>query len=322
MLLRGKWLLVPCAVMRAVCPMARVHAVRWPPVLRSASMVAAITVLLCAARTASGGVPPASVALRPLDTRWPVPLLISYFVELEAPYSAKLLFAAYDDGRIIFRAPNGGGYRTVIDTTLVRQLYGSASERAAYAALRDVRMPPEWQWLDGGWETMCLWTGEKMRCHHLDNPLGEYIGRPEMCTRFAHDSRLLGAAACRAHATLPAPFAAYYRRVYDAVQERSATAAPWVPDRVLLMVEKAKCFDGVRTRTPWPEGVPRPRDGERVAKTEGREVRRIAMTAEQARRLREVDHVGCFAADGSAWALSSGAEFELPNVGGVWSFGG
>ena len=258
---------------------------------------------------------PLPVALRPLDMRLPVPLLIWEYDPIEVIGSHQLLFVAYDDGRIIVRAPDGG-YRTASDTALVRRLYGNAGERTAYAALRDVRMPPEWLVSDGGTESLCLWTGEEMRCHSLDNPMGEYIGRPEACAGFVHDTTSLRGTACRAHAALPTPFAAYYRRIYDAVQGRSATAEPWEPERVLLMVEKARCLDGVRT--PWPEGVLRPRDGERFEGTEGREVRRIAMTGEQARRLRDADQAGCFVADGSVWALTGWDFFELPNVGVVW----
>ena len=69
-------------------------------------------------------------------------------------------------------------------------------------------------------------------------------------------------------------------------------------------------------RTPWPEGVPRPRVGERVR--EG-EARRLVITAEQARLLQEVDHADysdCLVADGAAWVWS--AYFELPNLGVSW----
>lgn len=266
---------------RAHRPTTALHAVRRLAPVGRASLVVAIAAALSAACTASGGgarpVPPA-VALRPLDMRSPVPLLVWQYVSIEAYMNRELLFAAYNDGRIIFRAP-GGGYRTLSDTALVRRLYGSTSERAAYAALRDVRMPPEWQWFDGGTETMCLWTGGEMRCHHLDNPQGEYIGRPKKCAGFAHDTTSFRGTACRAHAALPTPFATYYRRIYDALQERAGAAAPWAPGRVLLMVREARCFDGVRT--PWPEDVPRPREGERTGETEWGEVRRLAMTAER-----------------------------------------
>lgn len=328
MLLSGICVPAPCPV-RAFFTMAGMRAARRLAAERKL-LVAVIAAVLCAACTASGGarpIPP-SVALRPLDTRWPVPLLIWEYTPIVAPYTRILLFAAYDDGRIIFRASTGG-YRTVIDTTLVRQLYGSASERAAYAALRDVRMPPEWQILDGGTKTMCLWTGGEMRCHHLDNPRGEYIGRPEACAGFAHDTTSYYGrrtwANCRslsaAHAGLPTAFAAYYRRIYDAVQERADAAAPWAPGRVLLTVEEARCED--RVRTPWPEGVPRPREGERIGKTEWGELWRLAMTAEQARRLGEVDHASftdCLVSDGSAWGWQ--AYFELPNLGVVWEWRG
>jgi hypothetical protein len=295
-------------------------------------LVVAIATLLCAACTGSGGgaryvLPP--VALRPLNSRLPVPLLVWEYAPIEVIGSHELLLAAYDDGRIIFRAPGGGGYRTVSDTALVRRLYGSAGEQAAYAALRDVRMPPEWQVLDGGTETMCLWTGGEMRCHQLNNPAGEYIGRPEACAGFAHDTTSYHGrqtwVACQkrntAHSGLPAPFAAYYRRIYDAMQERADAAAPWEPGRVLLTVQETGCGDGVRT--PWPEGVPRPREGERIAKTEWGEVRRLALTAEQERRLREVDHASsrdCLVADGSAWGWW--AYFELPNLGVAWEWRG
>lgn len=159
--------------------------------------------------------------------------------------------------------------------------------------------------------------------------MGEHIGRPEACAGLARDTTSFHGqrawAACRqrnaAHAGLPAPFAAYYRRIYDAVRERADAAAPWAPGRVLVTVREAGCADGVRT--PWPEGVPRPREGERTGKTEWGEVRRLAMTAEQAQRLREVDHASfsdCLVADGSAWAWQ--AYFELPNAGVVWDWEG
>jgi hypothetical protein len=320
MLLSGICVPAPCAV-RAFFTMVGMRAPRRLAAERKL-LVAVIAAVLCAACTASGGarpIPP-SVALRPLDTRGPVPLLVWEYGPIEAPYTWELLFVAYDDGRIIFHAPNRG-YRTVIDTTLVRQLYGSATERAAYAALRDVHMPPEWQWLDGGTKAMCLWTGGEMRCHHLDNPADEYIGRPEACAGVANDTKSFRGAACRAHAALPTAFSVYYRRIYDAVQERADAAAPWAPSRVLLTVEEAGCED--RVRTPWPEGVPRPREGERTGKTEWGEVWRLAMTAEQARRLGEVDHASftdCLVSDGSAWGWQ--AYFELPNLGVAWEWQG
>ena len=271
---------------------------------------------------------PSSVALRPLDSRLPVPLLIWAYTPVEVIGSHELLFVAYDDGRMIFRAPEGG-YRTLTDTALVRRLYGSAGERAAYGVLRDVRMAPEWHVLDGVTETMCLWTGGEMRCHHLNNPSGEHIGRPEACAGFAHDTTSYYErqtwVACRGrnatHAKLPAPFAAYYRRIYDAVQERADGAAPWEPGPVLLTVQEAVCVDGVGT--PWPEDVPRPREGERTGKTEWGEVRRLPMTAEQARRLRKVTYANfseCRVADGSVWAWE--AYFELPNLGVSWPWQG
>lgn len=297
-----------------------------------ASLVVAI-VTLCAACTALRGrdrPAPLSVALGPLDPRGPIPLLVWTSAPIEAlGFRRHLLLAAYDDGRIIFRTPKDGDYRIVTDTALVRRLYGSAAERAAYAALRDVRMPPEWRVFDGATESVCLWTGDEMRCHHPHTPMGEHVGRPEACTRYARDTTSYSGrqawTTCRErnalHAALPTPFAMYYRRIYDAVQERADAATPWTPGRVILTVREAGCAGSVRT--PWPEGVPRPRGGERAGKTEWGEVRHLAMTVEQERRLREVDHASftdCLVADGSVWAWW--AYFELPNLGVAWDWEG
>ena len=318
MLPSGKGLPASCAVIRASRHMAGMRAAR-----RSANgctwLVAVIAAVLCAACSASGGVSrptPASAALRPLNARMPVPLLVWHFQPIEyLGYRPELLFVAYDDGRIIVRAPRDGSYRTLADTALVRRLYGSAGERSAYTALRDVRMPPERAMLDGGTETVCLWTGGEMRCHYLVNPIGEYIGRPEACEGAARDTTSFRGRACRAHAALPSSFATYYRRIYDTVRDRADTAASW-RGPVLLTAQEVSCTAEVRM--PWPEGVPRPREGERVREGE-REARRLGITAEQARLLQEVDHANysdCLVADGAAWAWE--AYFELPNLGVSW----
>jgi hypothetical protein len=317
MLLGGMWLPTPCAVIHAFRSMTWMRAAGRPPTGRT-WLVAAISALLCAACSTSGGWPrptPPSVALRPLDTNLPIPLLVWHYkpVEYVGDYR-EFLFAAYDDGRIIFRAPRDGVYRALTDTALVRRLYGSAGERSAYRALRDVRMPPEWGALDGGTETVCLWTGGEMRCHHLDNLMREYVGRPEACAGAVRDSTSFRGRACRTHATLPVPFATYYRRIYDAVQERADAAAPW-PGPVLLTVEEVGCTREMRT--PWPEDVPHPRERERG------EARRLTITAEQARRLSAVDRADyrdCLVADGAAWVWS--AYFELPNLGVKWPWQG
>ncbi|MBB4634783.1 hypothetical protein FHS01_000793 [Longimicrobium terrae] len=326
----GMWLVRSCGSPPALRWMTTLPAVSPLTFVRRRSLMAGITAVLCAACTAGSGrsrVTPLAATLRPLSTRSPVPLLVWEYSPVESlGTSRNFMLAAYDDGLIIFRAPGGGGYRTVTDTALVRRLYGSAAERTAYAELRDVQMPPEWQVLDGAIESLCLWTGGAMRCHHLNNPWSEHIGRPDACAGLAHDTTSYDGRQrwtdCRqlnaAHATLPDPVTAYYRRAHDAVQEQASTAAAWTGP-VFLEVTKTECMDGVRTQTPWPEDVPRPREGEKAGDVGPSGARRIMVTEEQAWRLREVDladYRDCLVSDGSAWRWW--AYFQLPNLGVKW----
>lgn len=266
------------------------------------------------------------------------PSLIVVWGEHPAHYVGTLgalLFAAYDDGQVIFRAPLGENsdssayrYLTYRDNALVYRLAHNTDLRGVASQNRRAS-PLAAGAFDGTHERFCIPTGSGLRCFWLNNPDRQHIGQPasDVCRQSDQEERQRCYYLNGVYTAVPGNIATLYRSVNERIEQHASEAVKWTPPSVTIVVRAAQCEEA--NPSPWPRELPRPSTGIPVSRQYSyagvTEYRRLELTHAEVVALETASsgqrhywvNSACFTDGDETWRVFE-AWFQLPNAQYEW----